>query len=460
MQHQEETIVALATPPGVGALAVLRLSGPEAKEMLRAMIRHGSGPEMLKPRQLHHMILADAQNEVLDEVVAAWIPGPRSYTGEDLVEISSHGGPATVRSLLAALYALGAKAASPGEFTYRAFLNGRLDLIQAEAVAELIHSRGEAERRLALKQLGGSLSSRLAPLRESLIVLIRDIEAGFDFAEEDIEFLSRETLDASLAELREALAALQASAGDGLLLREGLSVVLAGSPNVGKSSLFNALLGVERAIVTAEAGTTRDSLRESWQEGGLIFHLEDTAGLREVRSRVERIGVDRSREAQARAQITLWVCDGSRPPLSAETERLETMDPSRQLLVLNKSDLAEHAPRPYLAHLPVGAGQFSVSARDGLGLEALKAGLFDLATGGASQEPLKLEFALNRRQESDLASARIALDVLAAQGLRDLEPELVARQLREALAALDALSGLQVGETILAEIFANFCIGK
>ncbi len=457
MHLPEETIVALATPPGEGALAVLRLSGAEAKASLEALIRHGDGSIELRPRHLHHTKLFDSSGLVLDEVLAAWIPGPRSYTGEDVVEISSHGGPTIVRAILETLYMLGLRPAEPGEFTYRAFMNGRLDLTQAEAVAELIHSQGEGARRLALKQLGGTLSRRIDPLRLRLVELLRDIEAGLDFAEEDIEFLSRRTLDETLDDLRRQFGELADSAGDGLLLREGVSVVLAGAPNVGKSSLFNALLGAERAIVTDEPGTTRDLLRETWQESGLIFHLHDTAGLREAVTMAESIGVARGQAALAVAQITIWVCDGSVKPTDDEVLRLSKLDGATNLLVLNKADLASFDPEQY-RELGSGIGVgLSVSAIDGKGLDELRLALFEMATGGRSIETLDQEFAVNRRQELRL---RRAQEAIGTEGLADLEAELVARQLREALSALDELSGRQVGERVLKEIFADFCIGK
>lgn len=460
MHPPEETIAALATPPGEGALAVLRLSGPRARWALEAMIRPRRTPIALKPRYLHRLDLVDAQGLPLDEVLAAWMPGPRSFTGEELVEISTHGGPATVRSILERLHALGLKPAHAGEFTYRAFLNGRLDLIQAEAVAELIHSRSESARRLALQQLGGSLSRRIAPLRRRLLDQLRDLEAGIDFAEEDIEFVSRDVLAGSLAALRAEMATLLAGAADGLLLREGIAVALVGAPNVGKSSLFNALLGEERAIVTAEPGTTRDLLRETYQQAGLLFHFVDTAGLREAVAEAERQGVARGTAAEAAARLSLWICDGSRPPTADEVERLGSLRSGRDLLLVNKADLPGYAAAPYAALAPAGQPCLQVSARTGQGLAALQEQLLALATGGRQQALLELDFALNRRQHARLQAAAAVLERLDAQAVAALESELLARDLREALTALDELSGRQLGETVLEEIFATFCVGK
>ncbi|MBM4116842.1 tRNA uridine-5-carboxymethylaminomethyl(34) synthesis GTPase MnmE [bacterium] len=460
MHAPEATIAALATPPGEGALAVLRLSGPQARAALERLQRPDARPPQLRPRRLQRLRLVDGEGRPLDEVLAAWMPGPHSYTGEEVVEISTHGGPATVNAILEALFALGLKAAHAGEFTYRAFLNGRLDLVQAEAVAELIHSRSEGARRLALHQLSGSLSRRLAPLRAGLLGLLCDLEAGIDFAEEDIEFVSRETLAATIASLREEMGVLLAGAADGILLREGVSVALLGAPNVGKSSLFNALLGEERAIVTAEPGTTRDLLRESWQQSGLHFSLIDTAGLREPAAEAERQGVARSATAAATARLALWVCDGSRPPGADEAARLRSLRPGQELLVVNKADLPGFDAAPYTDLLPAGEIGLAVSALSGEGLPALRARLLELATGGRQQALLELEFALNRRQSARLRAAQAVLAGLDAATVAALEPELLARELREALAALDELSGRALGEAVLAEIFSRFCVGK
>ena len=457
MHHTDETIAALATPPGEGALAVLRLSGPGARDALLALAPPATA---LRPRYLHHLALVAPSGAALDEVLAAWMPAPHSYTGEDVVEIYTHGGPVTVRALLDALFALGLRAAEPGEFTYRAFLSGRLDLIQAEAVGELIGSRSDAARRLALEQLGGSLSRRLAPLSRRLLELQRDLEAAIDFADEDIEFVDRATVAATVEALRDDMATLLGGAEGGRLLREGVSVALVGAPNVGKSSLFNALLGEERAIVTEEPGTTRDLLQESWVRGGVVFHLQDTAGQREAEGAAERLGVERGRDAAARAGLALRVCDGTRVPESEERAAIAALDPGRELLLVNKADLAACDPAPYAALAPAGTVVLVLSARCGTGLEALQAQLLALATGGRATDALQLDFALNRRQAARLRAAHDVLAALDANTLATLETELLARALREALAALDELSGRELSESVLAEIFSTFCVGK
>ncbi len=453
MHRLDETIAALATPPGEGALAIIRISGPRTRESLMSLM--ANAPDPLRERYLHRVNLVDEHGAPLDEATAVWMPGPGTFTGEDSAEIISHGGPLTVRSILGALFDTGVKQAEPGEFSYRATLNGRMDLTQAEAVAELIHSRSEAERRLALSQLGGSLSRRLAPLREELVSLLRDLEAGLDFSEEDIDFVSRERLDEGVTRLRSATSELIAGAREGRLLREGLRVVIAGEPNVGKSSLFNALLDEERAIVTEIPGTTRDMLRETLNIGGLLFHLHDTAGLREGEEEVERLGVARSESLLDEAQITLWLADGTRPLSGEDRARLASFDASRTLLVWTKRDLPGFAPDEY-----DGLRRLEVSSLRGEGLDELRTTLFELATGKRGAEALEVEAALNRRQESRLRALADILEELDLTTLSELEADVLASRLRAALTELDELSGDRVGETVLSEIFSNFCVGK
>jgi len=456
MHRLEETLAALATPHGEGALAIVRVSGPKAREALLALA--SPSPRPLRERYLHRVDLVDAEGLELDEATAVWMPGPRSFTGEDSVEFILHGGPLVARRVLDALFSCGLRQAEPGEFSYRALVHGRMDLTQAEALADLIHSRSEAERRLALSHLGGALSRRIAPLRDELLVLLRDLEAGLDFAEEDIDFVTRPRIEEGLARLRAEARSLLAGAEQGRLVREGLSVVIAGEPNVGKSSLFNALLQEERALVTETPGTTRDALRESLIIGGLIFHLHDTAGLRETGEQVERLGVERSEDLIRRAQITLWVADGTRGPSEGERTRMETLDPSSALLLRNKRDL----PGFDAARLPVPPGlrAMDVSARTGEGIEALKSALLGLATRGRGAEALEMDAALNRRQEARLTALVALLEEMTPLAVAAMEAEILAARLREAYSELEGLAGDRVGEVVLDEIFSKFCVGK
>ena len=460
MHSPEESIAALATPPGEGALAVIRISGPQALETLHALASSGGKAPRVRPRYCHHLFLRDRAGRELDEVLAVWMPGPKSYTGEDLVEISSHGGPATVKAILNALYGLGIRPAHPGEFTYRAFLSGRLDLVQAEAVADLVHSRSERARELALHHLGGSLSRRLERMRSELLALLRDLEAGIDFSEEDIEFVSRPALRRAVKALRREVEALLAGAEDGRLLREGVQVVLAGEPNVGKSSLFNALLEAERAIVTESPGTTRDVIRESWVQQGLVFHLHDTAGLREAVEEAERLGVERSESAVKGAGLVLWVMDGCRAPTAEERRRWAGLRPERDILIVNKCDRPDFDAGRAEDLLPGGVRRLAVSAKRGDGIGELRSAMVELALSGRGQEDLEIEVAINRRQEARLQALRLCLEDLSDESLGCMESEVLARQLRDALAQLEELTGESISEQILEEIFARFCIGK
>jgi len=456
MHPLDETIAAQATPPGEGALAIIRISGPRTRQALTALM--AAPPRPLRPRYLHRVDLVDEGNDPLDEATAIWLPGPSNFTGEDSAEIIAHGGPLTVRRILGALFARGLRAAHPGEFSYRATLNGRMDLVQAEAVAELIHSRSEAERRLALSQLSGGLSRRLASLRGKLATLLAELEADLDFAEEDVASISREETEGAIRELSESAAALLEGAEQGRLLREGLDVVIAGEPNVGKSSLFNALLEEDRAIVAEAPGTTRDALRETLNIGGLLFRLHDTAGLRESAGTIEREGVARSEALLGRAQIILWVLDGSRPVSPSEKSRLALLHPESSLLLVNKSDhprfsgVARRESRELIA--------LEISAREGHGLPALREALFELAAGGKGAEALHVEAALNRRQESKFRAFATILDELRGERGRRFPIDLLSSRLREGLCELDEIRGDRAGEAILEEIFARFCVGK
>ena len=437
---------------------MIRVSGPASRSALVGLLKDPR--RRISPRRLHYLELTDSDGRVLDRVMAAWLPGPDNFTGEDSVEIYAHGGAMSARGILAALEKQGVRAAHAGEFTYRAFLNGRMDLIQAEAVAELIHSRSEAARRLALGHLAGSLGEVLSPLKEGLHTLLRDLELGIDFVEEDLDFVSRDEIISGVEQLAATAGKLLEGAGQGRLIREGVEVVLVGAPNAGKSSLFNALLAEERAIVTSEPGTTRDVLRESWLNQGVVFHLNDTAGLRPVTGEVEALGVQRSEALLDAAALNLWIIDGSSVPGRDERRRLSGMDPLRSLVVANKSDLDGYDMERCRAMIPQGVTVLSVSALEGDGLDALREALFKLAVEELPQVELETRVALNRRQESRLREMNRRLGQLSRAGIRNMETEILAGELRKALAELEELTGDRVGEALLEEIFSNFCIGK
>lgn len=450
-----DTIVAPATPSGEGAIAILRLSGPQALPVLEAIFRPSRPPLSLVPGRLRHGHVVAADASPLDEVMVVVFRAPHSYTGEDLVEIQGHGNPLLVRRLVDRCLEVGARLARPGEFTQRAFLNGKLDLTQAEAVADLIHSRSQAAQRLALQQLDGRLQRALQALREPLLQLLALTEAHIDFPEEEIELPLLAQMERAGAGLVADCDRLLATFDCGRVLREGLAVLILGRPNVGKSSLLNALLGEARAIVTAIPGTTRDLIEEQLHIEGIPLRLVDTAGIREAVDPVEIEGVRRTRERLVSADLVLLVVDGHLGVDDEDRQALGACDRARVLLIVNKSDLPQSPLPPDFAALPIVA----VSALTGDGLGALRQHLAAAVVPGG--ESVHEQFYLaDRRHRQALLGARAALqrylDALAA----GLPLECTALELREALQALGEITGETTPDEILERIFARFCIGK
>ena len=467
MQPLEDTIVALATAPGVAGLAVLRVSGGDALAVSDRVFRGSAPLAEAAGHTLHHGWAVDParRDEAggerrLDEVVAAVFRAPRSFTGEDTVEWSCHGGPVPSRRVLDALLAAGARLAGPGEFSLRAFLHGRMDLAQAEAVADLVHAESESAGDLALSQLTGALSRRIAELEERLVCTAAEIEARVDFAEDvggvEIPPLVRELLDGALAELDELLE----SAAWARAVREGVRVPIVGRPNAGKSSLFNALLGEDRAIVASEPGTTRDRVSEKLELAGIPVTLSDTAGVRDTSDPVEAMGVARSLAALEDAAVVLWVVDGSLP-FEPAGDPLPTQLAGRKVIVaLTKSDLGEVVDQmdPVRAMHASNGWSMSVSAVTGEGLAELRAALA-VELGAGTSGGLASAVA-NPRHTEALARARAALGRASAAASEGLPGEIVALELRESLAAIGEVSGRHASEELLERIFARFCIGK
>jgi tRNA modification GTPase len=434
-----DTIAALATPPGRGGIGIVRISGPAVPQVARVLI--GRLPEARTARVCR---FRDAQGVVLDQGIALYFAAPHSYTGEAVLELQGHGGPVVMHALLSAALDAGARLAEPGEFTRRAFLNGKLDLAQAEAVADLIDAASREAARSALRSLGGEFSAAIGALVAQLTELRALTEAMLDFPEEDVDRLHRDDAQARLASLRKALGEVLAKSRQGSLLRSGVHVVIAGRPNVGKSSLLNRLAGEERAIVTAVPGTTRDALRESIQIEGVPLVIVDTAGLHASRDEVEQLGMERTRSEMARADLLLVVLDAVDPqppaePLPAGLKRID---------VLNKIDLVSGA----------GPGKrdgaVHVSAKTGAGLGALRAELLEAAGWSARGESV---FLARERHLRALEQARARLAAAAAQ---DAHWEFFAEELRLAQEALGAITGRVSADDLLGEIFSRFCIGK
>ncbi|MBT8084589.1 MAG: tRNA uridine-5-carboxymethylaminomethyl(34) synthesis GTPase MnmE [Woeseia sp.] len=443
--YAQDTIVAAATAPGTGGVAIVRISGPAANDIGRAML--GALPA---PRIATVGAFVDQQGEVLDEGLALWFPRPASFTGEDVLELHGHGGPLVVANLIAATIELGARRAEPGEFSRRAFLNDKLDLAQAEAVADLIASGTRQAARAALRTLSGEFSNAVNELLEQLIRLRLHVEAAIDFPEEEIDFLSDQALLGQIDQVRDAFASLAARANAGRVLRDGMQVVIVGRPNAGKSSLLNVLSGADTAIVTEVAGTTRDILRERIDIDGLLVELVDTAGLREDPDQIEAEGIRRARAALKNADAVLWVRDASAAgKSSAPPEPLPTDVPVLQ--VYNKMDL----PNARRAH--DGDCAVYLSAKTGEGTDALRtelkrlAGLEDIGEGSFTARQRHLDALLRARQNFD--SGVGALQKAGAG-------EILAEELRLAQEALGEITGRFTSDDLLGRIFSEFCIGK
>jgi tRNA modification GTPase len=459
-----DTIAAIATPPGRGGVGIVRVSGPGARELGQRLFESSSpGFAGLRPRLLHHGWARDAAGRRLDEVLAVLMPGPGSYTGEDVLELQGHGGPAVLRAVLAAALACGARMAEPGEFTYRAFRNGRMDLTQAEAVAELVAAPTAAGAALARARLAGDLGRSVAALRARLEELRARLCVAVDFPDDEVECLAPEEFAAGVRAVRGELAALVRGFERGRVWREGALCVLAGRVNAGKSSLMNALLGRERAIVTDVPGTTRDWIEEALDLDGLPVRLVDTAGLRETGDAAERAGLERGRELAARADVVLLVVDRTLPLAGEDRVLARDLGPGRALAVLNKADLPREPQGPgtdaaaWFAR--EGFAALDVSARTGQGLaalcDALRARILD-GEGGAGPG----ELVPNMRQARALAAAQDALEALEADIGAALPYDLLGVGLETACTHLAEITGEITPSEVLDSVFGAFCIGK
>ena len=440
--REANTIASLATPVGAGAIAVVRISGPQAIACAEKVFRGRSKLRDAVPGRVLRGTIADGDVAV-DEVLITVFRGPRSYTGEDVVEISGHGGAVVARSVLRAALEAGAQPAPPGEFTRRAFLNGKMDLTQAEAVMDLISARGEAAAKAAVAQLEGRLGREIEAAREALLMTLAHLEAFIDFPEEGIDPESGAVLAGRVDDLLARIGRLLSTADEGRMLREGVRLVIHGEPNVGKSSLLNLLLGYDRAMVSAIPGTTRDTIEEHLTLRGIPFRIVDTAGLRESEDPLEQEGMRRTRLHVAQADVAVRVVDSA--------GAAGTPSSTGEILVLNKIDL--------LAEVPRISGTVAMCCLDGRGLEELVeavVGSVDLA----SLDRLAESVAVNERHRRCLAAARDALEQAKLSLQRGDAPELTAVELRSALAALGEITGAGDAEEVLDRIFSSFCIGK
>jgi tRNA modification GTPase len=444
-----DMIAALATPVGTSAIAVVRASGSGVGVLTREIFG-----DLPSARVAQHADYRLKSGELLDDVVFTFFAGPASYTGEDTLEVSCHGNPLIARRLLDDLFARGCRAAEPGEFTRRAFLQGRIDLSQAEAVMDLIHARSERALAVANQQLRGSLGRRMEELIGVTLNCLAQIEAYIDFPEEDLPPENRAAVLAQVERLQAGVARLRATSRYGEVLRSGVRTVILGEPNVGKSSLLNRLIGRDRALVSPEPGTTRDYLEEFLPIGPHVLRLVDTAGLNATPSLLERRGMDKTMEQAAEAELFMWVADATRPLPDLPPAIRNRLSPANAIVVWNKIDLAAGATLPAVPFPAV-----EVSAMTGLGIERLVASLAGRAEAFRADAGEEI-IAINARHEDALRRAAEAVD-LALQGLaQEQARELVASNLRESLACLGEISGRVDNERMLDVLFSTFCIGK
>jgi tRNA modification GTPase len=456
MHPLDDTICAIATPPGVGGVGIVRLSGVEALSIAKGAFQNPRTIEK-KREVLFGKFVDPSKSEVLDEGLLLVMPGPASYTGEDVVEFHAHGSPTLLSRLVEVLVALGARPAQPGEFTYRAFANGRLDLTQAEAVEALVSAHGEASRRQALRQLTGGLAAHLEPLEESLKALYIKIEVRLEFSEDGIPPLDVTKFKDEMAAIRREFQKLLQSYEHGKVLREGLTVALVGPPNVGKSSLLNSLLGADRAIVTPVAGTTRDVVEGEMRLKGVKVRFFDTAGIRKAENEVEVEGIRRSRQVMEEADILFWLVDASNPDPSLQEAKMASLPLDRTWFLFNKIDLAK-GKEPWK------------NERDAPKERSL--GLSCVTQEGVPQVFEKIEALIqlpltgedtvltSARHQTEIQKADQALDRLEILIKNKESYELWAEELKEATLAIGHIRGRDLPATAFAEIFSKFCIGK
>jgi tRNA modification GTPase len=458
--HLDDTIVAISTPPGRGGIGVVRLAGDQARAIAEPLLRLR---HPLEANRAHFGELIDpATGERIDEVVATLFAKPYSYTTDDIVEISAHGSPVVLQRIVEMALERGARLAEPGEFTMRAFLNGRLDLTQAEAVRDLIESQTLYQAKVAAQQLEGALSKRLSPIKKELVDLIAVLEAGIDFAEDDVAVLPADKIIERIARVREPLQSLAASFAYGKLVHEGLTLAIVGRPNVGKSSLFNRLVERERAIVTATPGTTRDLVSETVAIAGIPIRLIDTAGIRTSADEIESIGIQKSFEAVADADLVLLVTDffyAGDHDIHADLSLIEKTAERNRIFVVNKVDLhAENGIEVRKHDMPKEV-TVETSAVTGQGINQLRSAIIEAVAGknGREQEG---GFLTNVRHQRLVRDSLAGLDAAEAAVRNNIPHEMVLMDLYSALRPLDAITGETTADDILNLIFSSFCIGK
>lgn len=452
-----DTIAAISTPPGEGGVGIVRISGSGAFNVAKKIFRPArSGNWLSESFKLHYGHVINGTGSVIDEVLLSVMKAPHTYTREDVVEINCHGGSVPVREVLRTVLSTGARLATPGEFTKRAFLNGRIDLTQAESVIDVIRSKTEASLKVALSQLKGGLSERINGMQYKILGILAQLEASIDFPEDDIEEKNRNEIKEAALSAVEDLDELIVAAGRGRIYREGIMTVIAGRPNVGKSSLLNTLLGRERAIVTDIPGTTRDVIEEMINIRGIPLVLADTAGLRETGDVVEKIGVEKTRQFIEGADLILFVIEASEGVIEEDREIMDTVDRKKTILIVNKIDIVDN---PQLQGVIGDIPRVEISALKGLGIDKLENKIEEMVTGGRAGSPDSIIIS-NMRHESALKRARGHLQEFLSQVDEEVPVDLLSIDIRSAWESLGEITGSTVTEDLLDRIFNDFCIGK
>ena len=470
----DDTIVAIATPPGRGGIGVVRLAGPDAKKIAQPMLRlkhdleagRAALGELIEAAHEDPGTVTEAERSAatrIDEVVVTYYAKPHSYTTDDIIEVSAHGSPVVLHHIVELAMARGARLAEPGEFTMRAFLNGRIDLTQAEAVRDLIDSQTLYQAKVAAQQLEGALSRRLQPIKQKLVELIATLEAGVDFAEDDVSVLPAAQILQRIAAIRAPLEELAASFAYGKVVHEGLTLAIVGRPNVGKSSLFNRLVERERAIVTAMPGTTRDLVSETVAIGGIPVKLVDTAGIRRALDEAESIGIRKSMEALADADLVLVVVDSSQALVAEDQQLLSQVEGRSAIVVENKSDLNQTAHSHPAEHGSAEENhkppRVQTSATTGEGISELRSEILR-QVGGAAREESESGFLTNLRHQERVRESLTALAAAEVAVRNKVPHEMLLLDLYNVLRPLDEITGATTADDILNLIFSTFCIGK
>jgi tRNA modification GTPase len=455
----DDTISAIATALGVGSIGVIRLSGPDSLAIVDRIFAGREKPGKDNARKLLYGHILDRKGQPIDEVLAVYMPGPHSYTGEDVCEIQCHGGRQALQEILSLTYQAGARPAEPGEFTKRAFLNGRLDLAEAESVMDIINAKSRQALVAANRGHEGGLSRKVRELRKKLRDLVVQLEAAIDYPEEDIEEVTYDRAAEVLAEGQAAVARLVRQGSAGRILREGLRTAIVGRPNVGKSSLLNSLLQADRAIVSNIPGTTRDIIEEQMTIGGIPLVLTDTAGLRDTEDLVEKIGVERSRAALEDAQLALVVLDGSQPLSGEDRELLRSLKDRKKLILVNKSDLPQMLDTEGLQREYGSSDVIVLSVKTGEGMEQVEQWLREFVYGeGSDSEGSSMT--QNARQQDLLEKALRSLEDALEGARQHLPYDCLTIDLTQTLHDLGEITGEDVPDEIIDEIFAQFCVGK